>query len=594
MKLVVPYVNELQSVDARMIALATFLGVRCETLQLSRDVARGAGFSQLNPGNESASLLLHASVMKEWLREDCLPVELVSFIVSQFRCIIVHGLQPDSFDSRVVAALSRDGLQSLRGIHGASSVYEIARDSGQFCGPFAGLSFGPANPGNDQVLSIGAGGSGARALISIDGLPYMAVVKNEKAEVLFVAGKDIVDLSTEVGDAPLSNYFSRFLPQAMALRYVADAECWTPGPAYASIIIDDPLLHKRYGFLNFDSLLRLAQEHNFHASIAFIPHNFRRNSRRIIRLFLENAERLSLCFHGNDHTESEFASREPTILSALLQNAEHRMNVHEQVTGLRCDKVMVFPQGNFSIEAMKVLRSRNFNAAVNTVPYPMGEEDRLTIRDLAQPAVLRYGGFPLFLRKPSRKVKQQDIAFNVFFGRPVLIVEHHEIFQNPESLLEVVANINSLVPDVRWANLTTIVSRSFLTRREGDGTLHVRPYAELVRVSNDSSYSKDYLIDWQDSFEGASVEWILENETKCMEHEIDQRGLRVASEIAPYSSRTFSLVHSDVFVPSKSLGYRRHAQAFVRRRLSEIRDNHLSKNQRLLRFAKNVQQRMLH
>ena len=103
---------------------------------------------------------------------------------------------------------------------------------------------------------------------------------------------------------------------------------------------------------------------------------------------------------------------------------------------------------------------------MNTVPYPLGEEDRLTVRDLAQPAVLSYDGFPLSLRKPSRKIKKQDIAFNVFFGRPVLIVEHHEVFQSPETLLEVVANINLLVPDIRWANLTTIVSNSFLARRE--------------------------------------------------------------------------------------------------------------------------------
>ena len=109
------------------------------------------------------------------------------------------------------------------------------------------------------------------------------------------------------------------------------------------------------------------------------------------------------------------------------------MNSHLRLTGVPCDKVMVFPQGNFSIDAMKVLKSHNFYAAVNTVPHPAEQPVRLTIGELAQPAVLRYGGFPLFLRKPIRQTQNHDIAFNLFFGRPVLIVEHHQIFQHPEA-----------------------------------------------------------------------------------------------------------------------------------------------------------------
>ncbi len=592
-KLIVPYVGELSGTDARLIRLAEFLGARCEALSLPPVLDNHANYlASVSPG-EGSCLVINPTVIKQWVRSERIPEDLVSFLLQHFQGLFVHGLRAVDFDSRLVALLSRGHFKSVCPVAGESKSYEIAYDSRQICGPFAGLSFGSANPANDRVLSEGPFNQAASTLISISDSPFMAAVNVQGCEVIFLASEDVADLNTEINTAPLADSFSQFVPHAMAVRYIAGNECWHPFKAHAAIVIDDPLLRDNYGFLNFQTLLSLANKHNFHAAIAFIPHNFRRNSRQIIGLFLENAERLSLCFHGNDHTESEFASRDPTVLSTLLQNAEHRMYVHEQITGLQCDKVMVFPQGNFSLEAMKVLRSRNFNAAVNTVPYPLGEEDRLTIRDLAQPAVLRYDGFPLFLRKPSRKIKKQDVAFNVFFGRPVMIVEHHEVFQSPESLLEVVANINSLVPDIRWANLTTIVSNSFLARREDDRTIHVRPYAELVQVSNDSSSSKDYLIEWPDSFEGSSVESIVETGTGRTEQEINQLGLRIAAEIAPNSFRTFSLVHRDVFPSGKSLGYRRHARAFVRRRLSEIRDNYLSKNHRLLRFAKTMQ-RLLH
>ena len=178
---------------------------------------------------------------------------------------------------------------------------------------------------------------------------------------------------------------------------------------------------------------------------------------------------------------------------------------------------MVFPQGNFSIEAMKVLKSHNFYAAVNTVPHPAEQPVRLTIGELAQPAVLRYGGFPLFIRKPIRQTQSHDIAFNLFFGRPVLIVEHHEIFQRPESLVEIAARINSVAPEVHWSNLATVVSNSILTRRSSDGTHQVRAYSGTVRISNNSGSTRRYSIEWVDSCDGASIEHVLMDGTPSCE-----------------------------------------------------------------------------
>ena len=48
----------------------------------------------------------------------------------------------------------------------------------------------------------------------------MAVLKQQNAEMFFLAGADILDMDAEVGDVPLSDYFSRFVPYAMALRHI--------------------------------------------------------------------------------------------------------------------------------------------------------------------------------------------------------------------------------------------------------------------------------------------------------------------------------------------------------------------------------------
>src|SRR5208282_1659677 len=286
------------------------------------------------------------------------------------------------------------------------------------------------------------------------------------------------------------------MPHAMALRHIFGEECWRPSQTYASVIIDDPLLKRRYGYLNFESLRCLMRQHHFQTTVAFIPHNFRRSSAQVTRMFRENQACFALCFHGNDHTGAEFASTDKVLLNTLLNIAEDRMSVHHDMTGLACDKVMVFPQGHFSVEAMQVLKSRNFYAAVNTVPYPKGHPVHLTIRELAQPAVLRYGGFPLFLRKPSRQMQNHDIAFDVFFGSPVLIVEHHEMFQSPGALAEAVSRINAVAPDVCWTNLANVVGNSILKRRAADGTVHVRAYSGTMRISNESNRVERYSIEW--------------------------------------------------------------------------------------------------
>jgi len=41
-------------------------------------------------------------------------------------------------------------------------------------------------------------------------------------------------------------------------------------------------------------------------------------------MFRENPHRLSICFHGNDHTEAEFASNDPALLNGMLDIAEGR------------------------------------------------------------------------------------------------------------------------------------------------------------------------------------------------------------------------------------------------------------------------------
>jgi len=253
------------------------------------------------------------------------------------------------------------------------------------------------------------------------------------------------------------------------------------------------------------------------------------------------------------------------------------------------DRVMVFPQGNFSVEAMTALRSRNFDAAVNTVPHPRQDATRLTLGEIAQPAVLRYGGFPLFLRSESVQVQAVDVAFNLFFGKPVLIVEHHDVCRHPEVLSEVAARINSVAPDILWTSLTGAVRQALLQRRTADGARHILAYSNAVRVANDANSTGRYLIEWRSANQDVPVEQILQDGNACTSYVADSDGVRVSIDLPAGSSQTLSVIHRNPHQTLASLGVRHRARAFVRRRLSEVRDNYLSRTPQVLAAAKTLQ-----
>jgi hypothetical protein len=588
MKLVVPYTDELLGADARLIRLAEFLGIRCESLRLGKHVQQHVQYIERAIPDTDSCLVINPQVVREWVGGNVLPAELVSYLVSRFPYVLVHALTLDPFVAGMIATLSSGKLRSVQPIEDAGHSYEISSNSKDFCGPFSGLSFGPVNTANDRVLGVCTDDLNVRKLICIGGRPLMAAVIQGKTEMLFVASEDTADVNTEVGRAPLSDYFSRLLPHAMALRHMFSEQCWHPCKPHASVVIDDPLLRRDYGYLNFDSLLSLMEDYNFHTTIAFIPHNYRRNSAPIIRMFRENAHRLAICFHGNDHTNAELASTDTVFLNTMLGIAEERMKRHEQITGLHCDKVMVFPQEHFSAEAMDVLKSRNFHAAVSSRPHPRGRPVSLRIADLAQPAVLRYGGFPLFLRMYVKDVQCQDIAFNLFFGRPVLIVEHHQTFKHPRPLLEAVQKVNSVAPGISWSNLESAVDNSILMRRSSDGTVQVRNYSSNMRITNDSRFVERFSIVSGQTGECSYFEQVLRDGTRLPDVEVDDSGIRFLAELAPGTSHTFSVVYRNDHASDGSLGFRWDAKAFLRRRLSEVRDNYLSKNEYVLTAAKTL------
>ena len=90
------------------------------------------------------------------------------------------------------------------------------------------------------------------------------------------------------------------------LRELTADRRWQPPAARAALLFDDPNLHwPSYGFLHLPELVRDAEEHGYHLSLATIPLDWWFAHPRALSLLREHPAALSLVFHGNNHTGRE-------------------------------------------------------------------------------------------------------------------------------------------------------------------------------------------------------------------------------------------------------------------------------------------------
>jgi hypothetical protein len=126
-----------------------------------------------------------------------------------------------------------------------------------------------------------------------------------------------------------------------------------------------------------------------------------------------------------------------------------------------------------------------------------------------------------------------------------------------------------------------------------DGTLEVRAYANAGKIENASKNILRCSVEWPGCGE-IPVEKILLDGTPWHDTRTDDKRIRFSFDVSSGGSREFSVVYQNKFGSSdanRRVSWK--AKAFFRRRLSELRDNHLSKSPGLLSVAKALQRSLL-
>jgi hypothetical protein len=454
---------------------------------------------------------------------------------------------------------------------GANAGYSVATRF-EAAGPFAGLDVSDVNTAHDSTLTFAGGPHAFEPMIGNGDGSLLARTVLGTTEVFILSSDSVFDTEAEtVRNLRTRECFSSLVPLLFFLRH-AGVPFWRAERPSASVIIDDVNLRRRYGFVDIATLARFVDERDCAISIAFIPWNWNRTSRDVAALFASRWPRLSLCVHGCDHIGAEFSTRSVDATLPMIASSLQRMGALAERSGVRYDRVMVFPQGRFSAPAMEALRQSEFVAAVNTEVADDTTRRGVPAAELLAPAITAYGGLPLFLR---RKLHEPiaDFALDLLLGKPCLLVTHHDDFKDGmQALASLVVTLSERQPGLRWTNPEAIATQTYATRPGPGSEVDVRLVSPATAITGQHGmlrFSKPEPltgVPFEVSVGGRSV--------TSQRHGPDVVFASDAGEssvvtVAPAGQRTIAPA-------AHPLSYR--SKVAARRYLSEFRDNYVAKS----------------
>ena len=394
---------------------------------------------------------------------------------------------------------------------------------------------------------------------------------------VFVSSEHLIDINAELKtpNFDVRDHFFSAVPFVSYVRWAFAQSSWNAPEPTACLVIDDPLLKTRYGFLRFRELLAVMKQARFSTSIAFIPWNWRRSDPKVVQLFKDNPDSYSLCIHGCDHTGGEFGISNPQRLRAIAREAIRRMALHETRTGLIHDRVMVFPQGIFSEQAIAELKQAGFHAVVNTeVHSNLSGARKLRISDVWDVAVMSYSDFPVYTRRyPAQGI--ENLAFDLLLGKPCLVVVHHDFFTNGYvPLAEFIDRLNALKVTLRWRSLGDVVRRGYRQKKVSSDCVEIEMYGSELLIENRSDRTMSYSVRRRER-DAHTIESVHAGSHR-VQWNSDGDHIEFTLDMTPGETALLKVV----FKPANDVAHRHHSLAHrtkivLRRYLSELRDNYL-------------------
>ncbi len=570
--------------DGRLLAFASWMGIPAKAVPLRNSQQGSALPDGLLNEFEAGSCAL--AISAETLADHAsIADELQRFLRQCASALLVFGCTNAERHLRAIARLT-GGMISGSEFPGADSVsFSFPQSAVSFSQQLAGLGY--LGRYEEPIFAFEAQDAAAADVIMAANEAAVFLRMDRGSSPLFLLSMPLPDLDQTLdAELELQEHYHRLIPLLIFLRQCFGASCWHGPESTARLIIDDPLLTEQYGFLEHSVLMKSMEHSGYGTSIAFIPWNYWRTSRQNAGLLGEQSN-FAICVHGCDHTNKEFAIRDSALVDRKAGLALRRMELQRQRTGAAFEPVMVFPQGLFSRAAIAALRAHDYLAAVNTSVFPTdGAPEGLIVADLLQPAVTKYDGFPIFQRRYPRRLF--DFAFDLFLGRPALVVEHHEYFrEGVETWQDFVAEMHKLDPTLTWPGLADQLMRSCRRRNASNGSIEIQFYTRKFFWSNREPDTRNFSLCKQEP-NAASIESVsVDGESS--EFSFENGFLKLEVQAGPGETHGIEIVDREhPQERANGFGLAHNARVMLRRGLSEFRDNTLSRHDGLLKIAKGI------
>ena len=584
--------QNLSSNDRNLASLLDFFGVPWSSVTLDEVAREPAVPSDLAKGR--SCILSSASHMAVALQDVEASNGALPPWMQDVDSVYVYAFQDSLPCQKLLRLLTKDAGANIRNLNAEQNVVmSVTSDFREMCKSMSGIRVQAKLNEGDLAFDLRHPCDGFQSIITADqGITFCGIIYGG-VHFYLNASCNTIDLTRPVAKYfDVKDFFSSAVPATMYLKWACGNVCWNSAETSACLIVDDPLLKSRYGFLQFREALDLMDKQDFATTVGFIPWNWRRTSPSTVRMFQQRSDRLSISVHGCDHTASEFATPSTALLNTRIKAARHRMELLRQKTSLQYDHVMIFPQGAFSPEAGLALKLNGFVAAVNTEVTPFnGTRNETRIADVWNVAIMKYGTFPIFTRRYlSHGI--ENFAFDELLGKPCFIVGHHDTFKNHgRDLVDFIARLNSLNWTLHWRPLGDAIVRTFKTRNECDGTNVIQMYGEKLIIENPSTEPRHVLI-LKEEGDLDCVKAVLADH-EPIDCASEGKNIRFNVTLGPKQTIQVQIIYLDklgINTTHTGVGY--EAKTRLRRYLSEFRDNYLSQSELLTHTASRIRQHL--
>jgi hypothetical protein len=562
----------------RLVRLLDFLGVASRVFNNSTDLVAATKDGSLQ--HVSYALLAPLPALAELLLAKS---EEKTNAVRRAQSLFSYMSGDTEHCSELLRTFTNSPAATLRPLRSGTVDISISTDWPELTAAMHGLSVAVTGRCGDSVL-ISA--QAQKYLIESPLGAFFIYAKWNGLRMFFSCSSEIIDLDEPLKSETydVKHHFLSVVPLLMYLKWAFQDSCWQANELGACLILDDPVLKMSYGLCDFQQLERQMREHTFSTNIAFIPWNWRRTTRQMAALVRDSDGRYSISVHGCDHTRGEFATRAVPVLHGKVATAKQRMDRHKRRTGISHDLAMIFPQGAFSRESLGVLQEHQFIAAVNTEVFPPQSRERITIADMWDTAILKYGSFPLFPRRYPRH-GVENFAFDLLLGKPCLIVEHHNFFKDgSRDVVAFVTALNSLKCALRWRSLGDVLRRAYQWRKHASGHIQIRMFANELLLTNENRDTQYYEVEKQDHdsvgikevlLNGAQVKWRAQKDI-----------LMFSCKLEPGEETLIQVFYNTYEGPIQTdRSLKGRFKVALRRYSSELRDNFLARSELLMLLA---------